>query len=132
MDQAKIKHLEFIQNTITRMNTNSFILKGWCITLVSGVIALSIDKDNPMILFTGLPISIIFWFLDSYYLWLEKIFRIHYSKEVEKKETDFNLNIENFKTEVSFLDVFGSISIAILYFFQLGLLVGTYIILIST
>ncbi len=29
----KIKHLEFIQLTITRMNVNSFLVKGWCLVL---------------------------------------------------------------------------------------------------
>ena len=39
MDNNKIKHLEFIQSTITRMNQNSFQIKGWMITLVSALLA---------------------------------------------------------------------------------------------
>ena len=35
MMENKIKHLEFIQSTITRMNQNSFQIKGWMITFVS-------------------------------------------------------------------------------------------------
>ena len=38
---AKLKHLEFIQDVITRMNSNSFLLKGWCVTLMSVLFALS-------------------------------------------------------------------------------------------
>ena len=40
MMENKIKHLEFIQSTITRMNQNSFQIKGWMITLVSALLAL--------------------------------------------------------------------------------------------
>ena len=31
MKDDKVKHLEFIQNSITRMNQNSFLLKGWMV-----------------------------------------------------------------------------------------------------
>ena len=37
----KLKHLEFIQGIITRMANNSFMLKGWAVTLVAGIFALS-------------------------------------------------------------------------------------------
>lgn len=37
MDEAKICHLEMIQNVITRMNSNSFLLKGWSITIFVGL-----------------------------------------------------------------------------------------------
>ena len=41
----KLKHLEFIQGIITRMANNSFMLKGWAVTLVAGIFALS-SKDS--------------------------------------------------------------------------------------
>ena len=44
--EKKLKHLEFIQSIITRMASNSFLLKGWAITIVSALIAISIDKNN--------------------------------------------------------------------------------------
>mgnify|MGYP000871954660 CR=1 FL=1 len=31
MTDEQIKHLEFIQDVVTRMNSNSFQIKGWCI-----------------------------------------------------------------------------------------------------
>ena len=37
-DENKRKHLEFIQQVITRMNANSFLIKGWAVTLGSGAI----------------------------------------------------------------------------------------------
>ena len=35
--ESKIEHLKMIQGIITRMNTNSFQIKGWTITLVSAL-----------------------------------------------------------------------------------------------
>jgi hypothetical protein len=36
----KIKHLEFIQGVITRMNANSFQIKGWSVTITAALLAL--------------------------------------------------------------------------------------------
>ena len=35
-----------IQGVITRMGTNSFVLKGWNVTLVSALFALSAKESN--------------------------------------------------------------------------------------
>ena len=39
--ENKQKHLEFIQTTINRIAGNCFLLKGWAITLVAALFALS-------------------------------------------------------------------------------------------
>jgi len=41
MDCNVIKHLEMLQVVISRMAANSFILKGWTVTLVAGNFVLS-------------------------------------------------------------------------------------------
>ena len=46
MSEDKLKHLEFIQNVITRMNTNSFQIKGWTVTIVSAVLAIYASTKN--------------------------------------------------------------------------------------
>ena len=33
--EIKIRHLEMIQAVITRMASNSFMLKGWAVTLIA-------------------------------------------------------------------------------------------------
>ncbi len=38
MTEAIAKHLEFVQAVINRLAGNSFLLKGWSITLVSGLL----------------------------------------------------------------------------------------------
>jgi hypothetical protein len=49
--EAKMRHLEMIQAIITRMASNSFMLKGWAVTLVSGIFVLS-SKDADKIFFS--------------------------------------------------------------------------------
>lgn len=75
METEKIKHLEFIQNSITRMNSNSFQLKGWMITIVAALLAIyASSQDSLFIVIAVFPV-ILFWFLDAYYLQQERKFR---------------------------------------------------------
>jgi hypothetical protein len=71
----KHKHLDYIQATITRMASNSFLLKGWTITLVSAILALS-GKDGGV---GYMPVAylptVFFWWLDGYFLSQERLFR---------------------------------------------------------
>ena len=97
--EKKIQHLQMIQGVINRMASNSFMLKGWAVTLVAGVFALaSKETDGRYFLIAFIPI-LVFWGLDSYYLLQERLYRYLY-KEVLKKsenEIDFSLNAEVFK-----------------------------------
>jgi hypothetical protein len=69
------KHLEFIQNIITRMNTNSFQIKGMTVTIVSALLAVYAATNNVSFIFIAVVPTIIFWCLDSYYLQQERKFR---------------------------------------------------------
>jgi hypothetical protein len=46
MMEKKLKHLEFIQLVITRMNVNSFLLKGWTVSLVAALFAFAAKDLN--------------------------------------------------------------------------------------
>ena len=86
MNDKKLKHLEFIQNVITRMNTNSFVIKGWSVTLVSALFALAADKANlTFVLIAYLPV-IVFWALDGFFLSQEKQYRELYNEVAAKKK----------------------------------------------
>jgi len=89
------KHLEFIQNAINRMASNSFILKGWSVTLVTGIIALSLTTSTTRFIYLAFIPTLAFWGLDAYYLRQEKLFRELYdyvrAKEIKNIEP-FSLN----------------------------------------
>jgi len=68
MDYNVIRHLEMLQVVISRMAANSYILKGWTVTIVAGNFILSsTDSSWELFFITYLPI-LFFWSLDSFYL----------------------------------------------------------------
>lgn len=87
-----IKHLEFIQNIITRMNTNSFQIKGLAITIVSAMLAIYASSPKVLFIFFAIFPTTLFWCLDAYYLQQERKFRGLYNDiAVEKKEQSVRL-----------------------------------------
>jgi hypothetical protein len=99
MDQDKIKHLEFIQNVITRMNTNSFQLKGMAITIVAAFLAIYASTSNIVFLFLGIAPTILFWVSDAYCLKQERIFRGIYNN-VAGVENDIEVEIKPFEMPI--------------------------------
>lgn len=95
-----MKHLEFIQAVITRMATNSFTYKGWAITLVSGILALSKDIPPVALVLVGTAMVVLFWGLDAYYLRQERLYRCLWSESVDEKSTLFSMNASIYKKEV--------------------------------
>ena len=89
----KHKHLELVQGVINRMASNSFMLKGWAVTLVAGIFALAgKDTDKLYFLVAYVPV-LIFWGLDAYYLLQERLYRSLYEKvrATEEDNIDFSL-----------------------------------------
>lgn len=95
----KIKHLEFIQTTIGRMASNLFFLKGWTVTLVSALFALSAKESEPSYGFLAFLIIFIFWSLDGYFLSQERLFRDLYNdvRKLEEGEIDFSMDVKKYK-----------------------------------
>lgn len=93
-DEKKIKHLEFIQNVITRMNSNSFMIKGWAVTLVAALFALSAKDSDPKFYFIAFIPIVSFWILDGFFIATERRFRDLYKDAANKDDTaiDFNMN----------------------------------------
>lgn len=94
MADNKIKHLEFIQAVITRMNSNSFLIKGWSVTIVAALFVLGADKFDEKYLLIALFSTIMFWILDGYFLSQERKFRALYDhiRAKSDKEIDFSMN----------------------------------------
>mgnify|MGYP001607958659 FL=1 len=86
----KKKHLEFLQLAINRMASNSFILKGWNITLIVGLFALTLkDLSSPYFYLAIFP-AFAFWGLDAYYLRQERLFRELYNSIRKTKRKDID------------------------------------------
>lgn len=84
--EPKEKHLEFLQDVITRHNSNSFMIKGWTITICTAVYTLAGTLNQAFISLIALvPISV-FWVLDSFYLSNERCYVSLYNAVVNGHE----------------------------------------------
>ncbi len=104
--EKKIKHLEFIQEVINRMAKNSFLIKGWCITIVAALFAATNKTMDSKYTVICLFIIFIFWILDSYYLYQERLFIKHYNSIIKRDEADidFSMDITSHKTKYSWFN----------------------------
>ncbi len=96
-----LKEIDLIQNIIKRMAFNSFMIKGWAVTLV--VITLLLKGTTYQVLIAFIPL-LMFWFLDAYFLWQERMYRKLYnwviSNRLKTEEYLFNMNAYRFKNDV--------------------------------
>lgn len=94
----KHKHLEFLQGAINRMASNLFLLKGWTITLIAGLFALSAkDSNDAYVLIAYFP-TLVFWILDGYFLAQERRFRALYDhvRQLPDEAIDFTMDTRPF------------------------------------
>ncbi len=74
-DSINEKHLDLLQGVINRMASNSFLLKGWSVTLVAALLALAAEEAKPLLIGVALVPILAFWGLDGYFLAQERLFR---------------------------------------------------------
>lgn len=129
LKEYMLKEIDVIQDIIKRMAFNSFLIKGWAVTLVVVALLLKGTKCQASIAFIPL---IIFWFLDAYFLWQERMYRKLYDWVIENRlKTDehlFNMNAYRFEKEVqSKLRIMFSITLGWFYG-SIAILIGIYLI----
>lgn len=99
-----LKHLDYIQATIVRMAANSFLVKGWAVTFVAGILAFTGKDANRWGALVALLPAVLFWRLDGYFLVQERLYRRLYD-EVRQKAwepdpvIDFSLDTTSYATE---------------------------------
>ena len=67
-----LKEIDIIQGIINRMASNSFMIKGWAITLVVATLLLKGNNYQTLIAFVPL---LAFWILDTFFLQTERKYR---------------------------------------------------------
>lgn len=97
----KQKHLEFLQGAINRMAGNLFLLKGWTVTLIAALFALSAKDANQIYAVIAYYPLLIFWVLDGYFLSQERCFRSLYDhvRKLDESKIDFSMDTRAFKHE---------------------------------
>lgn len=100
------KEIDLIQECIKRMASNSFYIKGWAISLVAVVLALSEKNVSPYFLGLVVLVPLIsFWYLDAFFLYTEKLYRKLYEWVISERpksnnEKMYDLNPHRFKNEL--------------------------------
>jgi len=137
MTQDEVKHLEFIQGVITRMNSNSFQIKGWSVTIASALFAIYASTKNELFILISIIPTMIFWFLDTYYLMQERKFIGLYNDVAGISESPQNLKLFEMrpnlyvKDDYHFFNVLKSLTIVSLYLPLSSLIIGVYIYLLN-
>ncbi|MGR3177898.1 MAG: hypothetical protein ACUZ8E_07560 [Candidatus Anammoxibacter sp.] len=132
MSPEKIKHLEFIQNVITRMNTNSFQIKGWSIVVASALLAIYASTKNNYLFLAAVFPTLIFWFLDAYYLNQERKFRGLYNDVAGVTDEPKEIKLFAMRPDLytggkySYWSAFLSITILKMYLAMIAILVGIF------
>lgn len=92
--ENKRKHLEIIQTVINRMASNSFLFKGWSITIIAGISAFATKESNGLLMIVPIVATLLFWGVDAYYLMLERAFRNIYDEVRRKKESEIDFQLK--------------------------------------
>ncbi|MFE9028848.1 hypothetical protein ACFYOA_21740 [Streptomyces iakyrus] len=104
LDEQHLKHLELLQNVIARLGNNSFLIKGWCITLSGVLVAVADRSPGRATIPVALALAVGFWLLDGYYLRQERLFRALYEKVVGDRDDPpppFTMDAERYGGTVS-------------------------------
>jgi hypothetical protein len=102
LHECFLKECELTQDIISRMASNSFLIKGWAVTLVVASLLVSGASYHHYVAF--LP-WIIFWIYDAYFLRMEKLYRKLYGwliKNRVSKNNEFLLDMSKDSLENRF------------------------------
>jgi hypothetical protein len=86
LEQSRLTHLELIQTTIARLAGNSFLVKGWAITLAGAFFGFALSSHSTgLAIAAAIPVGA-FWALDAYFLHAERLFRALYDEVRSRDE----------------------------------------------
>lgn len=124
------KHMDYVQAVITRLANNSFLMKGWALTLSSALLGFAIAQKHAGLALSAIVPAAAFWMLDTYYLRQERAFREMYDDVAAKCVRDFKIDPKSYAERQSWR-VGLSISLRIFYLAVIVLTLGVAAILAS-
>ncbi len=126
----KVKHLEMIQAVVTRMATNSFLLKGWSVTLIAALFALAAKETNERYAILAFFPGLAFWALDGYYLHQERLFRALYddARATGFADDPYTMNVESYNKKGHYLSALSSKTVAGAHVFILAMVLAVVLL----
>jgi len=76
------QEIDNLQASIRNYNNILYLIKGWSITLFSGLVALALQQNNPKIILIAIPSSLMFWITET----LARIVQRHFIARYHKIE----------------------------------------------
>ena len=94
-------------------------MKGWSVVLVAAILVLLARKDHLDAAPIALGPVLIFWGLDGYFLWQERLFRALYDhvRVLEDEEIDFSMDVKPFTNGLSSSWLGATFSRTLLFFY---------------
>lgn len=100
LKEEMYKEIDLIQSCINRMARNSFLIKGWSVTLMVLFLGLGSEEGaGHHLLF--IPVILMFWGLDSCYLDVERKYRQKYKWIIENRPKGNSEHLFNLSPELS-------------------------------
>lgn len=125
-------YLQFLQNNIARMNTNSVQAKTWCIAIVAALLAIFAETKNTIFLFICLIPIILFCILDARYLQFEHMFVYMYNaftKDEDDKPKVYEISMKKYEKGIKgYLKAFTSWSVWLPYGLMLISIIASMIL----
>ena len=130
-NEKVLEHLKLTQTVINRLGNNSFLVKGWSMTIVVAAMVLIAKhdiEDANFVLALILPV-LGFWILDGYFLRQERLFRQLYNEIREKCDTDFNMNVQKHKNKCSWTSAMVSGTLVVFYLVEIAFTVVVFLMI---
>lgn len=80
LDDVRIRHLELIQTLVTRMDNDSFLIKGWSLTVFGAMLAYAVGGEQDSVVLVSFVPVLAFWLLDAYFHYQQRLFRRLYGQ----------------------------------------------------
>ncbi|MCI0144158.1 hypothetical protein KNN17_21655 [Arthrobacter bambusae] len=85
------KHMDYVQAVINRLAGNSFLMKGWALTVSSALLGLAVSQSKPLMALIAAMPALAFWIQDTYFLRQERAFRAMFDDIAAKEISGFEI-----------------------------------------
>lgn len=88
--ECLLKEIDLIQNCIDKASQNSFVIKGWAVTLIAVVWALFPEAVSRwLVALIAFAVTVSFWYLDAFFLRVDRLYRWKYDWVIRNRaDTD--------------------------------------------
>ena len=114
------------------MAANSFIIKGWSVTLVAAILAIAVTTNGQAAIPLAFGPAFAFWLLDAYFLDQERAYRGLYGDVIKRNEADIDYSLDARSYHKGFWGYLGAVKSLTLLLFHGGITTSIGILIYLT